>query len=198
MTTPTGPISLGNVQAEFGGANPVGISEYYRGGARVPIGTAAGTSGVQISTAGAIRLGDFRGVSNSAPAAPVNPLPNMQVTDFELSPTDAIASFTFTTNGNITVVGNGSSVGGGWYLPLTGGIGSSHWIRVTKTFGDDNTSGEALGVWLQLNANRTWQWAETSSVGQKEALITIEISTSSGGSPVVASRSGITCSVETN
>jgi hypothetical protein len=63
MTTPSGPIGLGHVQTEFGGSNPISLSEYYRGGSLVPAGTVAGTSGVQIATSGAIRLGDFRAVT---------------------------------------------------------------------------------------------------------------------------------------
>lgn len=32
----SGAISLANVQAEFGGANPISMSEYYKGGSYVP------------------------------------------------------------------------------------------------------------------------------------------------------------------
>ena len=32
----SGAISLSQVQGEFGGANPISMSEYYRGGAYVP------------------------------------------------------------------------------------------------------------------------------------------------------------------
>ena len=45
MTLQTsGAISLSQVQSEFGGSNPISMSEYYRGGAYVP---------TTISTAGA-------------------------------------------------------------------------------------------------------------------------------------------------
>lgn len=44
MTVRTsGPISLLEVQAEFGGADPIGVNEYYRGGVYVNSSTAAGT-----------------------------------------------------------------------------------------------------------------------------------------------------------
>ena len=41
----SGAISLANVQSEFGGSNPVGMAEYYRGGSYVPttVGGAAGS-----------------------------------------------------------------------------------------------------------------------------------------------------------
>ena len=32
----TGPISLGQLQTEFGGTNPAGLGEYYKGGNEVP------------------------------------------------------------------------------------------------------------------------------------------------------------------
>ena len=40
MTTPTGTISLNDVQTEFGGSNPIAINEYYAGGLYVPAGMA--------------------------------------------------------------------------------------------------------------------------------------------------------------
>ena len=38
----SGVIDFGQLQSEFGGSNPIGINEYYRGGANVP--TTVGTS----------------------------------------------------------------------------------------------------------------------------------------------------------
>ena len=57
----TGPISLGQLQTEFGGTNPVGISEYYKGGAEVP------DTGVtnNVPTSGAISLSDFYGTQDT-------------------------------------------------------------------------------------------------------------------------------------
>lgn len=54
MTTPTsGAIGLLDIQTEFGGVAPIGIDEYYAGGAYVP----AGLFGVP--STGAIGVGDF-------------------------------------------------------------------------------------------------------------------------------------------
>lgn len=55
----SGPISLDDLQTEFGGTNPIKIDEYYRGGAYVPDN--ATNSGVPLS--GAISLGDFYGAA---------------------------------------------------------------------------------------------------------------------------------------
>lgn len=48
----TGPISLSNIQAEFGGSNPISISEYYNSNYGVP-------------SSGTIRFSDFYGTHTS-------------------------------------------------------------------------------------------------------------------------------------
>lgn len=48
----TGPISLSNIQAEFGGSNPISISEYYNSNYGVPL-------------SGTIRFSDFYGTHTS-------------------------------------------------------------------------------------------------------------------------------------
>ena len=55
----SGAVALSEVQSEFGGVNPVSLSEYYRSGTYVP----AGATGVPAN--GAISIGDFYGASNS-------------------------------------------------------------------------------------------------------------------------------------
>jgi hypothetical protein len=51
----TGPLSIGNIQTEFGGVNPASLSEYYRNGPY----TTANNSG--IPTDGTIGMSSFRG-----------------------------------------------------------------------------------------------------------------------------------------
>jgi hypothetical protein len=58
----SGPLALTDVQTEFGGSNPIGINEYYAGGAYVPAGT-AGTYGA-VPSSGQISLQNFYGTSN--------------------------------------------------------------------------------------------------------------------------------------
>jgi hypothetical protein len=53
----TGPISLTDIQAEFGGTNPISLTEYYKGGAYVLDTDFA----PNVPTSGTISLGDFRG-----------------------------------------------------------------------------------------------------------------------------------------
>ena len=60
----SGTISLSQVQTEFGGANPIGMSEYYAGGVNVP----GGTSGVNgaVPSSGTISMSKFYGTSDVA------------------------------------------------------------------------------------------------------------------------------------
>lgn len=56
---PSGVIALSDIQDEFGGTNPIGLSEYYRGGAYT---TSNNTS---VPTSGAISLSDFYGATSA-------------------------------------------------------------------------------------------------------------------------------------
>ena len=53
----SGAISLSDIQTEFGGSNPISISEYYRGGTYV---TPNNTS---VPTSGTISLSNFYGAT---------------------------------------------------------------------------------------------------------------------------------------
>ena len=59
----SGVLTLADIQTEFGGTNPISLSEYYRGGGLVP------DSGLNaaIPTSGAISVGDFYGATNLIP-----------------------------------------------------------------------------------------------------------------------------------
>lgn len=64
MTLPSsGALSLNSIQGEFGGSNPIGLNEYYRGGSLVP--NHSNTS--SIPTSGTIDVQDFYGTSASSP-----------------------------------------------------------------------------------------------------------------------------------
>lgn len=61
----SGPLSLNDIQTEFGGTNPISISEYYAGGAFVPAGT-SGTNG-PVPSSGAISISNFYGTTAFIP-----------------------------------------------------------------------------------------------------------------------------------
>ena len=55
----SGPISLTTIQTEFGGTNPIGLSEYYKGGAYV----SAGDTAPNVPTSGTITINNFYGAA---------------------------------------------------------------------------------------------------------------------------------------
>ena len=57
----TGPINMQDIAVEFGGTAPFSLSQYYRGGGRVPNGPNANAN---IATSGAINMGSFYGATN--------------------------------------------------------------------------------------------------------------------------------------
>lgn len=62
VATTASPLSLNDIQIEFGGANPISMSEYFSGGTYVPSGT-TGTYGI-IPASPAISISQFYGTSN--------------------------------------------------------------------------------------------------------------------------------------
>ena len=99
----SGTITLAQIQTEFGGSNPIGLSEYYRGGGLVP-NTAANAS---IPTSGIIRLSNFYGGSNVV-FTPVTRTYTTGTAATETAPTGA-------TNVIIAVWGGGGGGAGGWF-----------------------------------------------------------------------------------
>lgn len=57
----SGPLSLSDIQTEFGGTNPISLNEYYAGGANVPAGT-SGTYGA-VPSSGTISIRNFYGTT---------------------------------------------------------------------------------------------------------------------------------------
>ena len=60
-------LALSAIQTEYGGSNPIGMSEYYAGGDNVPSGT-AGDAG-NIPSSGSIAFSQFYGSQNRIPIA---------------------------------------------------------------------------------------------------------------------------------
>ena len=64
----SGTITFAQIQAEFGGANPIGLSEYYQGGAYVPTTLSFGKDSSinsNIPESGVIRMSNFYGGRDS-------------------------------------------------------------------------------------------------------------------------------------
>lgn len=179
MVLPTsGPLSLDDIQTEFGGTNPISLSEYYAGGANVPSGT-SGTNG-PVPSSGTISISDFYGTSNV-----VYRLDSATYQDFAISPDDARVTYTVGSDGTLLVTDAtfGTIASYNWITPTTGS--TTHYVRATLTSG--TFSSGTTGSWLALTTNRAWVTEVTSSFGTKSTSALIEIATDSGGTNVVVS-----------
>jgi hypothetical protein len=84
-------------------------------------------------------------------------------------------------------------IDGNWATPTTANIGSSYWIRFTRTFfsgGFGNSASGSTG-WVQIGAGQGVQVYNSGTNSSVSATYTIEISTNSSGTNIVASASGI-------
>jgi hypothetical protein len=76
MTLPTsGPLSLSDIQAEFGGNAPTSLSEYYKGGPYV----GAGALAPNVPTSGPISISNFYGAQAYVPISRTITLSNGQI-----------------------------------------------------------------------------------------------------------------------
>ena len=64
MAVPSTNVGMSSIQTEFGGTNPISLSEYYSGGSFVPAGSPAPNG--PIPSSGQIAMGQFRGAVSAA------------------------------------------------------------------------------------------------------------------------------------
>lgn len=126
MTTPTtGPLSLSALQTEFGGTNPISVSEYYAGGANVPAGT-SGSSGL-IPSSGQLSI---RAFYNSADVVVLNTTPWMVLLTYSPGGANFISA-NIDTSGNAYLYGSGQAgtTVDGTYLLKINNNGTMQWQR---------------------------------------------------------------------
>ena len=98
----SGPLSLLNIQEEFLGSNPIGLSEYYRGGALVPNSSSTTT----IPTSGTIAVSNFYGTRRriAIPITISSPAFNYDLfTNRSPSYVAGISDMTFTVSSGVRV-----------------------------------------------------------------------------------------------
>lgn len=137
MTLPSsGPLSLSDIQGEFGGSNPIGMNEYYAGGGLVPSGT-TGTYGA-VPTSGQISVQNFYGTSNYIP----------------VYIEDLFSTYLYIGNGSTQTITNGINLSGSGGLVWTKMRNSS--VRHVLI---DSTRGN-----FELNTNSTSAQSSDSDV----------------------------------
>ncbi len=107
----------------------------------------------------------------------------------------AFAELIFNSNGTIQAgtSNDGTQSAGNWASPTTTGIGSSYWVRFTETASSgagQTVYGSARGVWHQISSTLYFGVSRTANGGGYRTY-TVEISSNSAGSNIVATKTGI-------
>jgi hypothetical protein len=161
----SGPLTLANIQTEFGGSNPISLSEYYAGGGLVPAGT-TGTYGA-VPSSGTISIRNFYGTSNVVIA-----ITNQTISAGVFPPDTAEAGYRLNSNGKVYRNQNGSLTEiETWCTPTS--EASNYEARVTLLSG--TTPSGTVGSWVALSSTRDWTIQETVPGDTDTSSIKVEI-----------------------
>lgn len=187
----SGAITLAQIAAEFGGAAPHAISEYYRGGIYVP-DTAAN---IAIPTSGQIKLSDFYGAQAAfvvtVTEGSASPGGNQHYKGFALANKvwnsfsnnfisgSAFGSRSPTTYNGSTVQGiyeNQDDSGGNWYfvVVLSGALGQAFFSEVeVQGYGSLLTANASHS---QNSGSTIWEWNVGSNISRWDGTGTSTVS----------------------
>lgn len=203
-STPGTRLDISDIAAEFGGATPHQLSEYYRGGSLVP----NTVRNVNIPTKGEIAIGDFYGGGADgaslaathtirAFAGPVT-LTGVANSSFQLASngqasgrttlTNQSGSWTSEIDGNAQQINPRSVVFGNEWLV----VGTASNYDAYATWQADATlspasllSGSAQNTWLSLGTTRSWNLVSTAS--DERGNITVQIAPASNHANILTS-----------
>lgn len=147
----SGAISLSQVQTEFGGANPISMSEYYAGGANVP-GATSGVNGA-VPASGAISMSKFYGTADAAAFTPDGGTFNNPVGLEAISANTVSVTISCTQTATWTWEKSGT---GGSASVSNGGSATS--ITFTNTLGAGNTPRSATFIVSATAPGRVRHW----------------------------------------
>jgi len=162
----SGTLTLADIQTEFGGSNPIGLSEYYAGGSYVPAGT-SGTNGA-VPSSGTISVSNFYGTSAALDVQTVTVglftsksgayygygLAGGSISDGTFNPKSgaSITRFEWISSGSLYFVLSGSHTNAGWTQ-----------VRIVSNLSTDYTFTRASASY-NSNTNATqWVWSSTGN-----------------------------------
>lgn len=175
MTTPTGTISLSDVNVELSKSSTAAISLN-----DTDVRTLAGVTGSGTT----ISMDNLRGKSSVTVS-----LALLEGYYFASEIGNVWFQLQFFANGNFQVSYNGVNESAAWRTPTGTGVGAGYYIRFTLTAsGGVGMSASAPSGWNQLSATQVLSIDKTSP-GIGFRTYTVEISSSATGSPVLASKS---------
>jgi hypothetical protein len=177
----SGPLSLNDIQTEFGGTNPISLSEYYAGGANVPAGT-TGTFGA-VPSSGAISIRNFYGTSKVVYRLDTALYSDNGILGIE----GAEVIFSVNSSGSVFGISGGTLVDSyNWLTPTTGS--TTYFVRATLDSGSLTGGSSATGVWLPLTSDRFWLISLPDNTPATQiANLIVAIATDSGGTNIVVS-----------
>lgn len=165
MTLQTsGPISLGNIQTEFGGSNPISLSEYYDVAAGIP-------------ASGTISIGDFYGATAFVPPA------------WDTATVDPIyliggsAGSTPSTTMGIRVDNTGDLdqlINSSFFSKLAdyenGGETDRANLEVRMDYVSGATAaGAATNVWITMGSSKTWNFNLSGTPGSLTSVYDLRV-----------------------
>lgn len=162
----SGALSLNDIQTEFGGSNPISLSEYYAGGGRVPAGM-SGTYGA-VPSSGTISIRDFYGTTQVTISLTDQTIYTSNVPTVYLY-------YTLTSGGQAQyslVSGGGSPTNlEQWCTPTS--QATNYEAKVTVTSGSLN--GGTTGSWVDLATTSSWYIQNSTSRSTVSCTFTVEI-----------------------
>lgn len=160
MTLPSsGTIKLSEVQTEFGGSNPISMSEYYGEDSGIP-------------NSGTISLSDFYGASAAGAVDPVFDAASYSLFNSDNTTNGGAfrtveVTLTVETDGDLLEIESGTSIGSTTVIGNYDGNGpltsSNYDIRLDYVSGTNIAN---TNTWLQINSNRSWQLSVSDNTEQ--------------------------------
>lgn len=166
----SGTITMADLQTEFGGSNPVAITEYYRGGGLVP----DYYSNQGIPTSGQISLSDFHGGSGATPAAQL--FTGFATSNEAILPTTT-ASVIFQTSGQCEYYAPGNSGGTGKssdYAWVLAGVAEDFDMYVSATGDTAFLTSGTLNTWVRVLNPRSFSLGSEAGT-TKTVTLTITV-----------------------
>jgi len=122
-------------------------------------------------------------------------IPDLSQTATRVSPQNPSAAFELRSDGGSQTVRNGTVFDQGAWINKTSAAGN-YYVRFTQTAstGSGSITGGTTGVWQQLNVDRGIT-VNTTVVNTHTRTFTIEVAADSGGSNIVATRTGVVLTV---
>lgn len=152
----SGAVSFSTIQTEFGGSNPISLSEYYAGGSYVPAGT-SGTNGA-VPSSGAISVNKFYGTTKTVSGQQAYTTPGTYtwlcpagVTSVSVVAVGGGGYSLYTSGGGggLGYKNNYTVVPGTSYLVVVGDVNQDSWFSSTGVVkgggGSDSTGGTYTG-----------------------------------------------------